>query len=142
MQRQGTVSPSSNADLREDVSLFSFRVVLASDKKPEEAERALLDEIRRLQEQPLKAAELEKARSQLVTSQLHERETGAGKAHELGYAAVVLGDPDRVNVNIERLQRVTAADVQQVMKKYFSESNRVVIHYLPETVKEADAPNR
>jgi hypothetical protein len=30
---------------------------------------------------------------------------------------------------------VTAEDIQRVMKKYFTETNRVVITYLPESMK-------
>jgi predicted Zn-dependent peptidase len=32
---------------------------------------------------------------------------------------------------------VTAADVQRVMKKYFTEQNRLVLYYLPESAKPA-----
>jgi hypothetical protein len=33
------------------------------------------------------------------------------------------------------LQAVTAGDVQRVMKKYFAESNRLVLYFLPEASK-------
>jgi zinc protease len=48
---------------------------------------------------------------------------------------VLLDDPNRVNTDLTKLQAVTAADVQRVMKKYFTESNRLVIYYLPESEK-------
>jgi zinc protease len=128
---------TSILDLREDPALFQLRVVLASGKKPEEAERSLLSEVKRMQEQPVSAAELEKARNLLVTNQVRERETNNGKALALGNAAVLLNDPNRANTDIDRLQKVTAADVQRVMRKYFSDTNRVVIYYLPEAMKPA-----
>jgi zinc protease len=117
------------ADLREDQGLFYFASILASGKEPAEAERALLAELKRMQDEPVTKAELEKAVSQLVTNQLRERETNNGKADALGRAAVLLGDAARVNTDIDRLQAVTAADVQRVMRKYFSDTNRVVINY-------------
>jgi len=83
----------------------------------------------------LSPAELEKAKNQLITNQLRERETSNGKALALGEAAVLLGDPNRVNTDLARLQAVTAADVQRVMKKYFTDANRLVITYLPESTK-------
>jgi zinc protease len=126
---------TSYTDLREDASLFGLRVTLASDKKTEDAERSLLAEIKRLQDEQVSKAELEKARNLLVTSKLREREKNEDKAQAIGNAAVLLGDPNRANTDIERLQSVTAADVQRVMKKYFTESNRVVITYLPEQPK-------
>jgi zinc protease len=42
-----------------------------------------------------------------------------------------------VNTDLGRLQAVTAADVQRVMKKYFADTNRLVLYYLPEASKPA-----
>jgi zinc protease len=126
---------SAGNDLREDASLFTYLAILASEKKPEDAERGLLAEIKKMQDAPVSAAELEKAKNQLVTAQLHERETNNGKANALGDAAVLLGDPNRVNTDLSRLEKVTAADVQRVMKKYMTDTNRLVIYYLPESMK-------
>jgi len=134
-QQQVAQEVNAEPDLREDVSVFYFNIVLASGKKPEEGERALLAEIKKMQESMVSAAELEKAKNQLITGQLRQRETNDGKAAALGEAAVLLGDPNRVNTDLPRLQAVTAADVQRVMKKYFTDSNRLVITYLPETAK-------
>jgi zinc protease len=128
-------SADATPDLREDASVFYFNVVLASGKKPEDVERALLAEITKIQDAPVSAAELDKAKNQLVTNELRQRETSNGKALALGSAAVLLGDPNRVNTDLAKLQAVTAADVQRVMKKYFTPANRLVIYYLPEAAK-------
>ncbi|HWN11645.1 MAG TPA: pitrilysin family protein [Pyrinomonadaceae bacterium] len=130
------VAQSADAipDLREDLGLFYFNVILASGKKPEDGERALLAEIKKMQDAPVSAPELDKAKNQLVTNELRQRETSNGKALALGSAAVLLGDPNRVNTDLGKLQSVTAADVQRVMKKYFTDTNRLVITYLPEEV--------
>lgn len=131
----------SRADLREDVSLFVVIAVLSEGKKPDEAERSLLAEIKKLQDTPVTASELEKAKNQLITDQLRQRETSNGKALALGEAAVLLGDAARVNTDLSRLQAVSAADIQRVMKKYFTQSNRLVLHYLPEASKRAKNSN-
>lgn len=123
---------SAYTDLREDISLFGLFVILASGKKLEDAEAAVYDEIKKMQDQPVTAAELEKAKNQLVTAQLFALETSNGKADALGRAAVIRGDPNRINTDIMKLQAVTAADVQRVMKKYFEPTNRVVITYTAE----------
>ncbi|MDT7690334.1 MAG: zinc protease [Acidobacteriota bacterium] len=119
----------ANADLRQDPGIFVLGAILASDKKPADAEHALLVELKRIQDEPVTKAELDKAVNQLVASALRDRETNSGKAFAIGRAAVLVGDARRVNTDIERLQAVTAADVQRVMKKYFTDSNRVVITY-------------
>ena len=39
--------------------------------------------------------------------------------------------------DLDRLQAVTAADIQRVMKKYFTDTNRLVLYYLPEASKKS-----
>ena len=134
-QQQLAAEASSSADVREDVSLFVLTAVLSEGKKPEDVEKSLLAEIRKLQDTAVSAAELEKAKNQIITEQLRQRETSNGKALALGEAAVLLGDPARVNTDLARLQAVTAADIQRVMKKYFTDTNRLVLYYLPEASK-------
>jgi zinc protease len=121
----------ADTDFREDTGLFLLRATMATGKAAEEGEKALLAELKRLQTEPVGAAEMEKAKNQLITERLKARETSYGKAFALGEAAVLLGGANRVNTDNERLMAVTAQDVQRVMKKYFTETNRVVIYYLP-----------
>ena len=137
-QQQLAAEANSGAEMREDASLFVLTAVLSEGKKVEDAEKSLLAEIKKLQDAPVSAAELEKAKNQMITGQLRQRETSNGKALALGEAAVLLGDPARVNTDLARLQAVTAADVQRVMKKYFTDANRMVLYYLPEASKPAN----
>jgi zinc protease len=111
--------------------------IVAAGKKPEDAEASLRAEIKKLQDGPVSAAELEKAKNQIITSQLRQRETNLGKAQALGRASVLLGDPNRVNTDLEKLQAVTAADIQRVAQKYFTDQNRYVLYYLPESQRPA-----
>ncbi|HEY8228013.1 MAG TPA: pitrilysin family protein, partial [Pyrinomonadaceae bacterium] len=53
---------NSSAELREDVSLFVVTAILSEGKKVEDAEKSLLAEIKKLQDAPVSAAELEKAK--------------------------------------------------------------------------------
>jgi zinc protease len=139
-QQQIAAEVDANAETREDVSLFLVTAVLSEGKTPEDVEKSLLAEIRKMQDAPVTAAELEKAKNQIITDQLQQRETGDGKALSLGEAAVLLGDPNRVNTDLAKLQAVTAADIQRVMKKYLTDSNRLVVYYLPESQKKS-SPN-
>ena len=108
---------------------------IRASERTEEVERSLLAELKRLQDAPVTAAELDKAKNQLITNELRERETSEGKSFALARAAVLLGDASQVNTGMEKLQAVTAADVQRVMKKYFNDKNRVVITYQAEPAK-------
>ena len=134
-KQQLAAEVEASAELREDVSLFVVTAVLSEGKKVSDVERLLLTEIKKLQDQPVTAAELAKAKNQLITGVLRDRENNEGKALALGEAGVLLGDPNRANTDLRRLQSVTAADVQRVMKKYFTDANRFVLYYLPEASK-------
>jgi zinc protease len=134
-EQQIAESVNANANLLEDAGLFTFNLNVASGKRPEDAEAALLAEIKKMQDAPVSKAELAKAINQIVTRQLLERETNDGKAQALGEAAVLLGDPNRVNTDLAALQAVTAADVQNAMRKYLTAANRLVLYYLPEAPK-------
>ena len=88
-QQQIAQEAFAQADLREDLGLFVLGAILASEKKPEEAERSLLAELKRIQDAPVTAAELDKAKNQLITNELRERETSEGKSFALARAAVL-----------------------------------------------------
>ena len=133
---------NSSAETREDASLFVLTAVLSEGKKVEDVEKAMLAEIKKLQDTQVSAAELDKAKNQIITNQLRQRETSNGKALALGEAAVLLGDAARVNTDLGRLQAVTAADIQRVMKKYFADTNRLVLYYLPEASKKSGEGER
>src|SRR6476469_8873392 len=133
--QQLAAEADANAETREDASLFVLLAVLSEGKKTEDAEKSLLAESKKLQDAPVSPAELEKAKNQIITDQLRQRQTSNGKALALGEAAVLLGDPARVNTDLSRLQAVTAADVQRVMTTYFADQNRMVLCYLPQAAK-------
>jgi zinc protease len=132
-QQQLAQTANASAGLQENAGLFELTAIVTGGKKPDDVEAALRAEIKKLQDTPVSAVELEKARNQVVTSQLRQLETNLGKSQALGRAAVLLGDPSRVNSGLDRLQAVTAEDVQRVAKKYFTDQNRYVFYYLPES---------
>jgi zinc protease len=134
-EQQLTQTADADADQREDLGLFGVLAIMASGKKIEDAESALMAELKKLQQSPPSAAELEKAKNQLITDELRERQTNDGKAHAIGQAAVIEHDAAAANESLGKLQKVTASDVQRVMKRYIGDDNRVVISYLPEPAK-------
>jgi zinc protease len=134
-QQQLAVEATANANSHEHTSLFLITAIASEGKKPADIEKALLKEIEKMQSAPVSASELAKAKNLLITAMLRERETNEGRGQSLANAAVLLGDTKQANKDLARLQAVTAADVQRVMKKYFTETNRLVLYYLPDTMK-------
>ena len=126
-------SAEFSADLREDLGLLDFNLILASGVPVEKAESVLFAEINKMTTQPISEAELTIARNQLLATKLLERETFEGKAQTLAEAAAVYGDTNRANTDLADLQAVTPAQVQEACKKWFQ--NPLIIDYLPEAMK-------
>jgi zinc protease len=105
----------------------------------ESLEKALLAELKRIQEGGVTAKELEKAKNQLISRAIRARETNDGKAVAIERAVAYQGDPKAVNREVQALQAVTAADIQRVMKHYFKDNNRVVLYYNQEKEAEAES---
>ncbi|MBC7795416.1 MAG: insulinase family protein [Pyrinomonadaceae bacterium] len=124
------------SDIRTDKGLLYFYAIAAGGKTLKQLETSLLAEIKKAQDAPPTAKELEKAKNKLLTNNLNELETNDGKATAIGEAVLYFNDASEVNRELEKLRAVTAADVQRVMKKYFTDTNRVVIYYQNETAKE------
>ncbi len=141
-EKQLAQSAEFSADLRTDLGLATAELVLASGVPVEKARTALLQEIQRLASEPVSERELTTAKNQLLASKLGERETCNGKALALGYAAAILGDPARVNAELDELQSVTAAQVQAAANEWLTESNRLVIEYLPAAMKPKEKPKK
>lgn len=118
----------------EDPGVFFFFAILQGDQV-QQAETSLQEEVQRLQSTPVDAAELEKAKNQLIARQVFGRETVQDKGEAIGYAAVILRDLSRLNKDLAEYQKVTADDVLRVAKTYFKPENRTVVHMLPATMK-------
>jgi zinc protease len=136
-EQQVAQSVSCNADLHEDLGLLVFRAILASGKPVEIARKSLTDQIENVLKKGVTEAELAKAKNRFLTAKLMERETSNGKASALGEAVVVYGDANRVNTDLAMLQAVTTVQVKDVLNKYITGKKKVVIEYLPESMKAA-----
>jgi zinc protease len=136
-EQQVAQRASFDADLREDLGLLTFRVIVAGGKSLPEAEKSLNEQIENILKNGVSDAELDKAKNRFLTGKLMERETNNGKASALGEAAVIYRDPNHINTDLARYQAVTTSDVKDVLNKYLAGKKKILIEYLPETKKEA-----
>jgi zinc protease len=119
----------ANADLREDRGLFEIGAIMASGHETAEAEKIIRGELAALAAKPVPASELEKVKNLMLTSELRDRETSNGKAFSMGEAVVIDHDANNVNDDLAKLQALTAADIQRVVKQYLLDAKAVVIDY-------------
>jgi zinc protease len=132
----------ADADGRVGPGLFTAYAILASGHQPAEAEKLLHEEIIWLATQPIPVAELDKVKTQLLTSELKQRQTAQGLAFALGQASLIAGNPERVNTDLAALQKVTEQDVHRVLQKYVTGAHSVTIDYLPQTATAAPAAGK
>jgi zinc protease len=121
----------------EDAGIFAAQAVVAGGRDIGETEAALAAEIARLRDQPVSEAELTEARNEIVSQALFGRETPEGRAFELGQAITTANDPRWGDRLLAAVQRVTAADVQRVARRYLADTSRVSLRYLDEAQRPA-----
>jgi zinc protease len=111
----------------EDPGLFViFGGYLAPDREPK-LEAAMLDEIARLQKEPVTADELTKARNQLAAGFVFGLESVEGIAAQIGQSRLLRGDARAWIDDYAKYQAVTADDVQRVAKTYLDPTNLTLV---------------
>lgn len=98
----------------------------------EEAYRALLMETLRLRYEPVTAAEVEKARTQVLSDAVYGKETVQGMARKLGFYELVAGGMDYEEVYYSKIRSVTPEDIHRVAQRYLRSDGLTVSVLLPE----------
>jgi zinc protease len=106
-----------------------------------EVQQALFEQIQRLQETPVAADELERIKSKVVASDVYEQDSSFYQAMKVGQLEAVGLDWKLANAYVDRINAVTAAQVQAVAKKYLVEK-RLTIAELDPLPMEVDSKPR
>ena len=120
---------ASGSHLR-NPGLFSCFAMLAPERQHEEAEAAIYEEIALLQEKGVTDKELNRAKNQLRALEAFSRDGSFAIAAQLN-EAIAAGDWKLYTTFGERLDRVTASDVQRAAQTYLVEDARTVGFYVP-----------
>lgn len=131
MVREQQIAQQADLDLELNTEGGRMSLIGIGSEKgtSENLEKAMLAELKKIQDNGVTAKELEKAKNQLIARAVRSLETNDGKAIAIERAVAYLGDPKAVNNEVAKLQAVTVSDIQRVMKTYFKDNNRVVIYY-------------
>jgi zinc protease len=137
--REQQLSPAVSASISGSIGPDLFRVMamVAPGKTPEAVEAAVYAEIGKVASGPVADWEVEKARNLAKRSVVGGLTSSLTRAILLADYAAAEGDPGRINGRIDRIARVTAADVQRVARTYLTPENRTVVTTVP---KAATAP--
>ncbi len=120
----------ASSDPREQPGLFELRAIASTGHTVRELEQSLSAEIARLRDEPPAEAEVEKAKTQLLSMIVRGRQTNNDLALALSRSAIVRGDPNVLNDEIVHYQAVRPEDITRVAREYLLDTNRTVIEYL------------
>jgi zinc protease len=120
-----------DAKIIEDPNLFTAVAVLQPGRSPDLAIASLVAELERMRNEPVSAAELDRAKRQFARDYILGRDTVQQKAGVLAHAAVIHDDLATADGEFELFMNVTAADVQRVARRYFAPETRNVITVMP-----------
>ena len=112
-------------------SLFSFFAVLPDGGSPTELADQYQAELERLVAEPVSDEELEKVCNQLRANRIFGREVLIGRATALARSLTYHNDVHWEDRYLERIGRVSAADIQRVAARDFDPNGRVILEVYP-----------
>ena len=118
-----------------DPTVFTFNIQPRSGVDPATTEKALFEELSKLQADAVPDTELRKAKNQMLADLYRQLKTIAGRANLLGSYEVFQGDYAKLFSADKEIEAVTAADVQRVARQYFVAKNRTAATLVPEKVE-------
>jgi predicted Zn-dependent peptidase len=107
-------------------SLFAFLAVPTPGHTPEENRDAIRAEIERLKSEDVSEAELERVKTRTRANLIRRLDSNQGLANQLAIYQRRFGDWRELFLEVDRIQKVTKADVRRVASETFVETNRTV----------------
>ena len=120
-----------SADMRKGAGMFSVYGIVAGEKDPKAVETALRQQIALVRDQSVKPEELVRAKNQILTASLKQRETAEGRATTLASDVILERDPHATDKRLAAIEKVTAADIQRAARRLLADDRAVTITYLP-----------
>ncbi len=118
-------------------SLFYLDGVPAAGHSVEELQAALRAELQGIADSGVSEAELARVKTQAVASRVYKRDSLMGQAMEIGYlesAGLSWQDEERL---LDGLRSVTAGEVQNVARRYFSDDSLNIARLDPQPLETA-----
>lgn len=111
-----------------DPGLFHITGRLAENISFQEAEEAIWQELKNLQENLVEDFELEKVKNKYESQQIFNRMSYLNVATDLAYYELI-GDAELINTEVECYRSVSKENIRAVAQKLFAPQNSNIIHY-------------
>jgi len=112
-------------------NLFTLEGTPVQGKSVAELETALLNEVRRLREEPIAAEELQRVKAQVSASHVYQLDSIMYQAMQIGTAETVGLGWKKVGEYVDKVNAVTAEQVQAVARKYLVDDHLTIAHLEP-----------
>jgi predicted Zn-dependent peptidase len=109
-----------------DPFVFMIYSICNENVAPSQIEDAIYLELDKIANEGIGENELQKVKNQKLIEYYHVMETINGKANQIGTYQLFFGDYKKLFEAPDEYQKVTAEDLKNVVKKYFTKSNRTV----------------
>jgi zinc protease len=120
-----------------DPSLWDMYLTAHADVTAADLLVALDEELDAARTVAVSQDELERARARIELSTLQGLETVDGKAEQIGFCELVLGDPAALFTRLDDYRTVTRQDVARVAERYLDERARTVVLVAPQDSEDA-----
>jgi len=128
---------AENSTFKED-GIFMISANFTADNC-EKLQRAVFDEILKIQKNGVTSEELSKAKSALEIETYYARESISNIASSIGYTTVLTDNPKYYEEYLENIKKVSLADIKRVANIYLGENQCAVSIVLPEQEEQAKA---
>lgn len=130
-KKQQAVAAFSFAFNMEDPGLGIVAAIASNGTKVEDLEKSLDEEIKSIQDNLISEEEFQAVRNQFENQIVSSNSTVAGIAENLAQNRMYFGSTELINKQMEIYMSITREDIQRVAKKYLTQDNRIILHYLP-----------
>jgi zinc protease len=115
-----------------DPGLFECWITARESRNAAEILPVLDEAFSRVRADVVGEDELARAKARLELGSLQQLETVGGKAEQIGFFDVVLGEPAQPFRRVEAFRRATASDLRRVARRYLVDTARTVLRVVPE----------
>jgi predicted Zn-dependent peptidase len=112
-------------------NLFLIWVTPSQGHTVEENEKAVYDIVERLKVKKVDEQSLARVKTKVRAALIRQLDSNSGMAEELAFYQVNYGDWRKLFTGLDDIKRVTADDVQRVVRRYMTESARTVAFTIP-----------
>lgn len=119
----------------EDNGLFILYGIANVGKTAEELDKAMDIEIEKAKTGEISDHDFQKVKNQIENDFYSQNSTMQGIANNLAEYYTYYKNTNLINNEIEKYQKITKDDLKRVANQYLKSDNRLVLYYLPESLK-------